>query len=1398
MPLPIRSRARLVSTPHTLSFTLAPLLGMLLWATFAVPGRSQNVIISEFCAANGSALQDEDGEFSDWIEIYNAEPQAVSLSGWSLSNDSDLPTQWPFPEVSLPGQSFLVVFASGKDRRDPKKPLHTNFSLDREGEYLALTLPDGRTRASEFTPTYPRQVADSSYGKGMQVETERLVSVDATARLLVPNDNQLGRAWLEPGFADDGWLAVTTGIGYDRPSTAPPEPSAPLSDVTRPGDRIVGTSANSPTNEEVEKAIDNNSATKYLNFDKLNAGLTVTPTTGASVVTGLRFTSANDAPDRDPTRYLLLGSADGRIFTEIAQGQIPDFSGRFVTVEVAFTNQIAYTQYRLLFPTVRNAAAAVAVQIAEVEFLGQVGPALTAFPDLIQTSVEAVLFGRNATAYLRFPFSVAGSTARERLALRVRYDDGFVAYLNGVEVARANAPAAPAWNSSALTNRTRVNAVQEQQFDLRSVAALLHVGANLLAVQALNDRADSSDFLFQAQLENSEVILGESGYFGETTPGRDNGPNLRGFLSDLSVQPQRGFYEIPIEVTVAAPGAEAIIRYTTNGTSPSATNGIVYAGAIRLDRTTTLRAIAHQSGWQPSRVATHTYIFLEDVIAQRQANSLAAGFPGAWNGQAADYGLDPRVAAPAGGDSFGGKYSATLKSDLQSLPSLSIVMDTDDLFGPEGIYSNPLNHGDYWERAVSLELMSPEGGETFQADAGLRIQGGAFRRFDLSLKKSFRVVFREKYGRPTLSYPLFGSDAAGEFDNFVLRANSNDAWPYGGGSAVYVRDAFAMETARAMGMVASHTRFVHLYLNGLYWGLYNPVERPDAAFSATYHGGDKDTWDAINQDSVPNGNYDAWNRLMSLLNQGLSSTNAFQRVQGNNPDGTRNASYENLLDVDNMIDYMILNFYVGNTDWPGRNWWVGRNRDQGEGFQFYPWDTETALGLSGVDVDRTSVADAVARPYAAARSNAEFRLRFADRVYRHFFHGGVFYVNPASPTWNSTQPENNRPAARFVALADQVRRAVVGESARWGDQLGRGFFTRDEYWQRERDRLLTSYFPRRSALVLEQFRKAGLYPRTEPPVMNQQGGPVEPGFSLVLTAPQGTIYYTTNGIDPRVGTAPAYSQPIPLQDLTTIKARARNGQEWSALNEATFEVGSPALGLTELHYHPLPASDLELATGFTDADDFEFIELQNHGSGTLDLKGFRFVLGIRFEFTNSVRLGAGQYLLLVRNQGAFKQRYGTTGLVAGEYSGQLDNAGERIVLVNEQNAAVLDFTYDDEGLWPKAADGQGASLQLMDTDGDLSSPMVWEASAAAGGTPGLPSPRPDLAVHVLGWNAEQLRVRFPGRGGMGYTLYGRETLSAGDWEILRRGETIPQDRDIETDIPVSPTAGSWFFRVSVP
>src|SRR5439155_18453970 len=165
------------------------------------------------------------------------------------------------------------------------------------------------------------------------------------------------------------------------------------------------------------------------------------------------------------------------------------------------------------------------------------------------------------------------------------------------------------------------------------------------------------------------------------------------------------------------------------------------------------------------------------------------------------------------------------------------------------------------------------------------------------------------------------------------------------------------------------------------------------------------------------------------------------------------------------------------------------------------------------------------------------------------------------------------------------------------------------------------------------------------------------------------------------------------------------------------------LRITELMYHPPEPNAAESGAGFTDKNSFEFIELMNVGSSDLSLIGVKFTAGVAFDFSGSsvTNLAPGARVLVVKNQSAFEFRYGTNLPVAGEYSGQLDNGGERIQLVDSFGGSILEVAYDDADPWPALADGQGRSLEVVDPGGNYSDAANWRASAVPGGTPGQSS-----------------------------------------------------------------------------
>lgn len=783
------------------------------------------------------------------------------------------------------------------------------------------------------------------------------------------------------------------------------------------------------------------------------------------------------------------------------------------------------------------------------------------------------------------------------------------------------------------------------------------------------------------------------GYFPFPTPGaRNDATCLPGLVADTKFSHDRGFYDAPFSVLITTRTEGATIRYTVDGSRPDETHGQTYRGPVSISGTTCLRAMAFKPGLLSTDVDTQTYIFLADVIRQT-----GAGLPDTWGHKGADYEMDPMVV---------NAYAGTIQDDLKSVSTVSLVTDSDSWFSrTEGIYANPDWEDRYEEEAerdVSVEFFDPaDGSGQFQIDAVVRIAGGSSTGGWKSDKLSMRLKFQEPQGPTRLKFPLFEEEeAADRFDTLVLDARLNNAWNYGNNDsqrrkAQYTRDQFTSDIQNALGGYGHHGRPVHLYLNGLYWGLYNLHERPDEAFAASYFGGNKKDYDVIkhNQSNVVNGSNADYRRMFDLAQSDLAADAQYQRILG-------------YLDIDNFIDYMITNFYYGNTDWAHQNWYASRNIFDLQGrWRYHSWDAEK--GMQGLNDNVTGKNNGYGSPthlHQRLASNAEYRMLFADHVYRHFFNDGVLTVDNVT--------------ALYRHRLDMVDRAVVGESARWGDnriEQGGIRYTRDQHWVAQRDWLLNTYFPQRTRIVLNQIIAQGLYPEIEAPVFSPQSGSASEPYILIITNPNnsGEIYYTTDGADPRehLSGSPAgveYAGPLTLMQTTYVKARVLSGRKWSALNEAVFAVGHVAddLRITEIMYHP-------------DDPNAEFIELKNVGLQSLNLNFVRFIDGIDFTF-QSVELAAGEYVLVVKDATAFAAYYGQGYEIAGEYSGSLDNAGERIRLEDAAGQCILDFEYSDD--WYDVTDGMGFSLTIRDPAADPNQwdgKSAWRPSAAIGGSPGF-------------------------------------------------------------------------------
>ncbi len=869
------------------------------------------------------------------------------------------------------------------------------------------------------------------------------------------------------------------------------------------------------------------------------------------------------------------------------------------------------------------------------------------------------------------------------------------------------------------------------------------------------------------------------GYFGDPervgfmfnpTPGEanDDSTAVLGFVADTEFDIDRGFFDEPFEVAITSATPGASIRYTTDGSWPTERTGELYTGPVPIDRTLPLKAIAFKNGFVSSNVDTQTYIFVGTVV--RQSNSTTQslyGFPSSWNGQPPYYGMNNNPSINPG-------RHRTIKEDLKEVPTLSIAMETDDLFGSQGIYSNPQSSGINWERKTSLEFIDPahpDGSNNFQHNCAIRIQGGAFRSFGLTRKKSFRVLFKSEWGPsglPTggpgkLDFPLFGPDAARGFQTLTFRMESNDGWQWGGasGQPQYARDEFGRRAQLALGQPASHGRYCHIYLNGVYWGVYNVVERPDSGFAESYLGATRETWQGQNSGNPINDATDTrdWNLMLGAVDDISAAGNdeerdrKFLQAAGFNTDGSRNNAVRTWIDPVNFVDYLLVNWYGGNSDWPHKNFYCGRSRDRdSSGFKFFMWDSEWSLFMrSDIWTDRTTNFSGVAAPQQHLSRSPEYRALFGDRTHRALFNDGVFTPEKAT--------------ALYEEITAQHRSILNPEAARWGNQHGGSYSVSN--WESEYDRLVnptSGWFAKRPENFLNQLRTQNLYPDLEAPTYSQHGGSVPVGSGPTLSVPDNItrIYYMfgpgdadpTNyrhSLDPRLvggginpdatliefdeagsGRRDHRSDPLSLTEPGFLLSRSYDSRtrEWSALNVALFTIDTvPAdasnLVVSEIHYHPAAPSDAEIAEGYLDQDLFEFIEVQNISDSNVDLTGVDFIAGVAFEFAPGFTLASGEHAVIVKDPAAFAFRYPEVpaSRIAGVFLNQtgLSNSGETVTLRGADEALIKSFAYDDAEPWPMGPDGlTGESLVLANPLGnpDHSVAGNWRGSGVVGGTPG--------------------------------------------------------------------------------
>lgn len=999
----------------------------------------------------------------------------------------------------------------------------------------------------------------------------------------------------------------------------------------------------------------------------------------------------------------------------------------------------------------------------------------------------------------------------------------------------------------------------------------------------------------------------ETGYLRTPTPGALNSQLAVAGRNDVAFSVPHGFKTaaFPLTLTAAIPGST--IRYTLDGSVPTGASP-VYSSPINITPTagTTksgtriVRAFATHVDAAYTPVATQSYFFVNGVSGPN-----TDGIVGQSN-------FVPAIKNHA-------TYGPLIDDALLALPAVSLVIN--------GSADLP-----FAETESSIELFDPANGEP-----GFTVPAGVIRSGTSSLnyaKGSMSARFRGEYGATRLNYPVYARhphDALGAVDTFQelrLRSGSHDthSWlgtvenppvPYGSvtrsGDAQYVRNIWIEDTQLLMGQPGKHGRMVNMFVNGNYYGMYHIQEHADDDYMGTYYPGTSDDYHFTGAATTGSSHgSETWNSVWLQVKASLSNYTQAKRW----------------VDVTNLADYMVLSYYVGNDwDWTTTHNWgaAGPRLPDWGGWKFFEQDQDICLQDVNADCTDQGVPDGI---FSSLMAHADFKVLFRDRIYKHLFHDGV--LTPA------------KAAGYYNLRANEISTAIVAETARWQptSTVGTAPWDRDGEWTVERNYLMNTFFPQRTAIQMNQFRNRGWYP-VEAPEMSQWGGAVPAGTQILLTGPAAaTLYYTLSGSDPRLpggavnpaavaysgsisqqvvvapyddvpgqgavwkylvsatypgdawktaafdatswpqgaaelgygdsdevtdfgavdidpvtagtqrpltnyfrhtfnvanpsaftglnlrikrddgaviylngqelwrpnmpagpitfttlataagddgetwmtqsftpaqytllqgqnliavevhnaaatssditldlelaGTVPVTPQPIIINGPVTLKARAKVGNEWSAVNEATFYLTGtqPAatenIAISEIHYNPEGEG----------LGDTEFIEFRNTGTAAVDMAGVQVGGAVVYTFPSGIVLLPGEHVVIVKDQALFDARYRSgsspwfhAGIrVAGVWSGSLANGGEQIMVLAANDAPVFTFTFDDDGAWPGRADGRGSSLELSDAsaapltrperEAYFSAASSWRPSSEFHGSPGWAGSGPDNRVVI--------------------------------------------------------------------
>lgn len=918
--------------------------------------------------------------------------------------------------------------------------------------------------------------------------------------------------------------------------------------------------------------------------------------------------------------------------------------------------------------------------------------------------------------FMRKEFTIDDPSEIQKMALSMDYDDGFVAYLNGTEIARANigtSGIAPAFDALATVDHEAIiyQGLSPESFNIENFTNLIQTGTNLLAIQVHNNYNGSSDFSaipFLSTLANnypdnpSPSILNLSGTNLHTNFKLDaDGDSLFIFNANGQKIDELIITPIPADITAGYKEEDFSQLYTFAYPTPWKVNTsptLVFDEHLKPTFSQEGGLFNSTINLSLSTENTEDTIYYTTDGSEPDLNSLffinpiTISVPTTIRARIIKHGYFP-------GEIITNSYYPEYD---KSLPIVFVSTNPDNLWdyssgiyvkGPNAYPNFPYKGANFWqdwEKPAHVELYFPSGKSGFSINAGLKIFGNYTRGYT---QKSMAVYARSQYGDKNIACKLFDDKPIDKFESIILRSGGTDNFGENQFWGTLIRDRFISSIGLQMDLDAQAGFPCVVYLNGEYWGIHNIREKVSEHFLADNNGVDPDDINLLELDSeIIYGSNEHYREMMSFIyNNDMSLKSNYEYVKTQ-------------MDVDNYIRYNAIELFSYNDDWPGNNIKYWRENSTQSKWRWILFDVDTGFGLwDPASVNTNSIAIAL-EPNGTdwpnpAWSTLLLRSLMQNESFRQRF------INTLADHMNTTLlPQKIKPA--IANYANQIDDEINAHTEKWGSNY--------DIWLHNVDGIKNFADKRPSAMrkiILDQFTIAD----TQKVNLNTIGCDLASIHLNTITVDQ----FPWNGI---------YFNQIPIE-LTALAPTGYKFIRWEGdLQSTEQKIQMPMNGDISLtavfeeddHVGTIVINEI-MYNPSTEFDTDDWVELYNNSSSYINLTNW--VLkdsddANQFRFSPNTIMSPYEYLVVCRDPNNFAAAYPDVSNFQGPLGFGFSSAGECIRLYSNTGTLVDQVCYASEYPWPTEPNGTGYTLALNTPDQDNALAQNWFNSQTVNGNPG--------------------------------------------------------------------------------